>query len=85
MADGAAGYQRKSLEDTMLAHADRMLFEAVFNSFYGELTFVFKSGKIVLVRKQETILPTNERLGGGEAISEGTRDGSHDRHSPFDL
>ena len=58
MADGQARAQASSIGDPVMAYADRMLFEAIFNSFYGELTFVFKSGKIVLVRKHETVIPT---------------------------
>jgi len=81
MADGQG---RPSIESTVMAYADKMLYEAVFNSFYGELTFVFKSGKIVLVRRHETVIPTtSERIDGGEAISEDSRDGTHDRHSAF--
>ena len=82
MADGAA---RASQFDTTMAYADRMLFEAAFNSFYGELTFCFKAGKIVLVRKNETVIPTsNGPTDGGEAISEDSRDGSHQRFGARD-
>lgn len=58
MADGAARSPRQSLSDTVMAYADKMLYEAVFSSYYGELTFVFKAGKIVLVRRHETVIPT---------------------------
>jgi len=75
---------RPSIESTVMAYADKMLYEAVFNSYYGELTFVFKAGRIVLVRRHETVIPTtSERIDGGEAISEDSRDGTHDRHSAF--
>jgi len=75
---------RPSIESTVMAYADKMLYEAVFNSFYGDLTFVFKAGRIVLVRRHETVIPTtSERIDGGEAISEDSRDGTHDRHSAF--
>lgn len=84
MADGAAGH-KQSLEDTVVAFADRMIFEAIFNSFYGELTFVFKAGKIVLVRRQETVIPTSGRTDGGDAISEDSRDGSHQRFGARDF
>jgi len=75
---------RPSIESTVMAYADKMLYEAVFNSYYGELTFVFKAGRIVLVRRHETVIPTtSEGIDGGEAISEDSRDGTHDRHSAF--
>lgn len=84
MADGAAR-SRSSQFDTVMAYADQMLYDAVFNSYYGELTFVFKAGKIVLVRKQETVIPTSyEKIDGGEAISGAFRDGAHDRHRSRD-
>ena len=87
MADGQArAPQRPALDDTVMAYADRMIFEAIFNSFYGELTFVFKSGKIVLVRRHETVIPTsNGTPDGGEAISEDSRDGTHDRFGTRNL
>lgn len=68
MADGAARYQRQSLEDTVMAFVDKMLYEAIFGGFYGELTFSFKAGKIVLVRRVETVLPTHGLTDGGENI-----------------
>jgi hypothetical protein len=78
MADGAA---RSRVGDTVMAYADKMIYEAVFGSFYGELTFVFKAGKIVLVRKHETVIPTSNGLTDeGEAISEAQRDGTHERY-----
>lgn len=86
MADGAARSQHPTLNDTVMAYADRMLYEAVFNSYYGELTFVFKAGKIVLVRRHETVIPTsNGQPDGGEAISEDSRDGTHDRFGTRDF
>ena len=85
MADGQARTQRPSLDDTVMAYADKMIFEAIFNSFYGELTFVFKAGRIVLVRKHETVIPTsNGSTDGGEAISEDLRDGTHYRRGASD-
>ena len=82
MADGAA---RVQVDNTVMAYADRMLYEAIFNSFYGELTFCFKAGRIVLVRKHETVIPTTSgQTGGGEAISEEFRDGTHQRYGAFD-
>jgi hypothetical protein len=44
--------------DVTLAYADRMLYEAAFTGFYGELTFMFKHGTIVLVRRSETVIPS---------------------------
>lgn len=85
MADGQARSQRPSLDDTVMAYADKMIFEAIFNSFYGELTFVFKAGRIVLVRRHETVIPTsNGSTDGGEAISEDSRDGTHYRYGASD-
>lgn len=81
MADGAARNGRQTASDAVMAYADKMLYEAVFSSYYGELTFVFKAGKIVLVRKHETVIPTSSgQADGGEAISEDLRDGSHERY-----
>jgi hypothetical protein len=44
--------------DVTLAYADRMLYEAAITGFYGQLTFMFKAGTIVLVRKEETVIPS---------------------------
>ena len=84
MADGAARSSRQF--DTTMAYADQMLYDAIFNSFYGELTFVMKAGRIVLVRKHETVIPTssNGTPDGGEAISEDSRDGTHQRYRSGD-
>jgi len=83
MADGAARSSKQF--DTTMAYADQMLYDAIFNSFYGELTFVMKAGRIVLVRKHETVIPTtSERIDGGEAISEDSRDGTHQRYRSGD-
>jgi hypothetical protein len=55
MADGAArGY---AVHDTIMADVDKILYEAVFNSFYGEITLQFKAGKVILIRRNETLLP----------------------------
>lgn len=43
--------------EPILAIADRFLMDAALNSFYGDLTFSFKAGKIVLVRRNETLIP----------------------------
>jgi hypothetical protein len=58
MADIA--YCRPSLESALLAHVDKILYEAVFNGFYGEITLSFKAGKVVLIRRNETLLPGAE-------------------------
>ena len=34
--------------------------ELILQRFYGELTFKFENGKIVLIRKSETIKPKGE-------------------------
>jgi len=81
MADGTARTRGQQF-DTTLAYVDQMLCDAFFNSYYGELTFVFKAGKIVLVRKHETVIPTSSgTTDGGEAISEEFRDAAHVGHS----
>lgn len=45
--------------DITLAYADRMLYEAAITGFYGQLTFMFKAGTIVLVRREETVIPSS--------------------------
>ena len=54
MADGAA---RTAASDTVLADVDKILYEAVFNGFFGDITLSFKAGKVVLIRRMETLLP----------------------------
>lgn len=58
--------------DVTLAYADRLLYEAAITGFYGSLTFSFKSGKIVLVRKEETVIPSHvtDEPNRGEAPGE---------------
>lgn len=57
MADGAARWARPTLADTLMADVDKILYEAMFNSFYGEITLQFKAGKVILIRRNETLLP----------------------------
>lgn len=87
MADGAAR-SHSYLEDTSMAEADRIIYEAVFSRFYGDINLTFKAGKLVLIRKSETVIPTsaltNGRTDGGEAISGEFRDGSHIRNGVRD-
>ena len=82
MADGQT---RSAIEDTTMAFADGILYGAIFGNFYGTVEFSFKCGRIVLVRRTETVIPTSsERIDGGEAISKESRDGTHQRHRAFD-
>ena len=46
--------------DVTLAYADRRLYEAALTGFYGTISFSFKNGKIVLVRIEETVIPSTE-------------------------
>jgi hypothetical protein len=48
--------------DMAIALADKMLFEALMAQFYGTISFSFKAGKIVLIRKEETLVPNAEAL-----------------------
>jgi hypothetical protein len=57
MADGAARAIRPTLADTLMADVDKILYEAIFNGFYGEITLQFKAGKVILIRRNETLLP----------------------------
>jgi hypothetical protein len=67
--------------DVTLAYADKLLYEAAFTSFYGQLTFMFKAGTIVLVRKEETVIPhtATDEPTRGEALGESTSAHNEDR------
>lgn len=73
-----------NMQQTGMAVWDRFLYEAAMTKFYGSLTFQFKAGMVVLVRREETYRvdpPTRtDELTGAENHSEG-RDGSHERVS----
>lgn len=58
--------------DVNLAFADRLLFEAELSRFYGSLTFQFKAGKIILVRREETVIPQTptDEPNGFEALGD---------------
>ena len=57
MADGQARAQRPALDETLMADVDKILFEAMFKGFYGDITLQFKAGKVVLIRRMETLVP----------------------------
>ena len=61
MADGAArSPQRPAITDTLMADVDKILYEAMFHGFYGDITLQFKAGKVVLIRRMETLVPGAE-------------------------
>ena len=41
-----------------------LLAEAQRNGFYGNLVYQFTGGKLVLIRREETIKPTNGKTEG---------------------
>ena len=47
-----------------LQESSAALRDAVENNFYGEITFVVRSGEITLIRKLETTIPRNQRKEG---------------------
>lgn len=58
------------MPDLSLAVADKYLYQAAMSNFYGSLTFSFKAGRLVMVRREETeivISPsdTDDRMKSG--------------------
>lgn len=41
--------------------AEMMIRQSVRDKYYGEITFKFEAGNIVLIRRLETIKPSSER------------------------